>query len=150
MVPASADVRDRLKKLKDTWTKGGKYREIAICTPEQRDVLNATKRLAVGHPTCARRTHSSDFARNATMQAFKVSLAAPPICGARPRGKITAVYLGDRGRFFCKQRLRLRHTAHFVQDVPLDAYLGQRLRSSDFLKDFSGSSFWGGHTGTNA
>ncbi|NRR30465.1 integrase domain-containing protein [Oxalobacteraceae bacterium] len=47
IVPAWADGGDRLK-LKDTWTKGGKYREIAICTPEQRTVLNDAKRLAAG------------------------------------------------------------------------------------------------------
>lgn len=45
IVPSWADGGDRLK-LKDTWTKGGKYREIAIRTPEQRQVLNEAKRLA--------------------------------------------------------------------------------------------------------
>lgn len=45
IVPAWADGGDRLK-LKDTWTKGGKYRQIAIRTLEQRDVLNTAKRLA--------------------------------------------------------------------------------------------------------
>jgi hypothetical protein len=45
IVPAWADGGDRLK-LKDTWTKGGKYREIAIRTPEQRTLLNEAKRLA--------------------------------------------------------------------------------------------------------
>jgi hypothetical protein len=44
IVPAWADGGDRLK-LKDTWTKGGKYREVAIRTPEQRTVLNEVKRL---------------------------------------------------------------------------------------------------------
>ena len=38
---------DRLQ-LKGTWTKSGKYREIAIRTPEQRTVLNDAKRLSVG------------------------------------------------------------------------------------------------------
>lgn len=47
IVPSWADGGDRLK-LKDTWTKGGKYREIAIRTPEQRQVLNAAKWLATG------------------------------------------------------------------------------------------------------
>lgn len=47
IVPAWADGGDRLK-LKDTWTKGGTYREIAIRTPEQRTVLNEAKRLAAG------------------------------------------------------------------------------------------------------
>lgn len=45
--PTWADGGDRLK-LKDTWTKGGKYREIAIRTPEQPTTLNEAKRLAVG------------------------------------------------------------------------------------------------------
>ncbi|MYN18490.1 integrase [Rugamonas sp. FT107W] len=45
IVPTWADGGDRLK-LKDAWTKGGKYREIAIRTPEQRTVLNEAKRLA--------------------------------------------------------------------------------------------------------
>ncbi|WP_229213042.1 MULTISPECIES: integrase domain-containing protein [unclassified Duganella] len=45
IVPAWADGGDRLK-LKDTWTKGGKYREIAIRTPAQREALNEAKRLA--------------------------------------------------------------------------------------------------------
>lgn len=45
--PTWADGGDRLK-LKDTWTKGGKYREIAIRTPEQRTALNEAKRLAAG------------------------------------------------------------------------------------------------------
>lgn len=47
IVPSWADGGDRLK-LKDTWTKGGKYREIAIRTPEQRQVLNEAKRLTTG------------------------------------------------------------------------------------------------------
>jgi hypothetical protein len=47
IVPAWADGGDRLK-LKDTWTKGGRYREIAIRCPEQREVLNDAKRLVGG------------------------------------------------------------------------------------------------------
>ena len=47
VVPVWADGGDRLK-LKDTWNKGGKYREIVIRTPEQRTVLNEAKRLAAG------------------------------------------------------------------------------------------------------
>jgi hypothetical protein len=47
IVPVWADGGDRLK-LKDTWTKGGKYRESAIRAPEQRTVLNAAKRFAAG------------------------------------------------------------------------------------------------------
>nr|WP_315253445.1 phage integrase N-terminal domain-containing protein [uncultured Duganella sp.] len=47
IAPAWADGGDRVK-LKESWTKGGKYREIAIRTPEQREVLNEAKRVADG------------------------------------------------------------------------------------------------------
>lgn len=43
--PAWADLGDRLR-LKDSWTKGGKYREIPITTAIQRAVLNDAKALA--------------------------------------------------------------------------------------------------------
>jgi hypothetical protein len=35
-------------RLKDSWTKGGRYREIPIGTPAQRAVLDAAKKLAAG------------------------------------------------------------------------------------------------------
>lgn len=43
--PAWADVGDRLR-LKDSWTKGGKYREIPIVSSEQRRALDNAKALA--------------------------------------------------------------------------------------------------------
>lgn len=43
--PAWADLGDRLR-LKDSWTKGGKYREIPIVTAEQRKALDDAKALA--------------------------------------------------------------------------------------------------------
>ena len=44
-IPSYADRGDTLV-LKDTWTKGGKARELPIRTPEQRDVLNRAHQLA--------------------------------------------------------------------------------------------------------
>jgi site-specific recombinase XerC len=43
--PAWADAGDKLR-LKDSWTKGGKYREVPIRTDEQRALLNEAKHLA--------------------------------------------------------------------------------------------------------
>lgn len=43
--PAWADLGDRLR-LKDSWTKGGKYREIPIVSHGQRSALDAAKALA--------------------------------------------------------------------------------------------------------
>jgi len=43
--PEWADLRDRLR-LKDSWTKGGKYREIPITTEAQRAALDDAKALA--------------------------------------------------------------------------------------------------------
>lgn len=43
--PQWADLGDRLR-LKDSWTKGGKYREIPITSAEQRAVLDKAKALA--------------------------------------------------------------------------------------------------------
>jgi site-specific recombinase XerC len=43
--PAWADAGDKLR-LKDSWTKGGKYREVPIGTSEQRALLNEAKQLA--------------------------------------------------------------------------------------------------------
>lgn len=43
--PAWADLGDRLR-LKDAWTKGGKYREVAIVSEEQRNALDNAKALA--------------------------------------------------------------------------------------------------------
>jgi len=45
IVPAWADAGDKLR-LKDSWTKGGKYREVPISTTAQRDLLNQAKQLA--------------------------------------------------------------------------------------------------------
>jgi hypothetical protein len=47
IIPAWADRGDVLR-LKDTWTKGGKYRELPIATVGQRAVLDAAKVLASG------------------------------------------------------------------------------------------------------
>jgi integrase len=47
IIPAWADRGDVLR-LKDTWTKGGKYREVSIATAAQRAVLDAAKALANG------------------------------------------------------------------------------------------------------
>jgi site-specific recombinase XerC len=47
IIPAWADQGDRLR-LKDSWTKGGRYREIPIATAEQRAALDAAKDLAQG------------------------------------------------------------------------------------------------------
>ena len=44
-IPTYADRKDTLV-LKDTWTKGGKAREIPIRTKEQREVLDRAHRLA--------------------------------------------------------------------------------------------------------
>ncbi|MBI2802687.1 MAG: integrase domain-containing protein [Gammaproteobacteria bacterium] len=44
-MPSYADRGDTLV-LKDTWTKGGKARELPIRTPQQRDVLNRAHQLA--------------------------------------------------------------------------------------------------------
>lgn len=44
-IPSYADRGDRLM-LKDTWTKGGKAREVPIRTPAQREVLDRAHRLA--------------------------------------------------------------------------------------------------------
>ena len=44
-IPSYADRKDTLV-LKDTWTKGGKAREIPIRTAEQREVLDRAHRLA--------------------------------------------------------------------------------------------------------
>nr|WP_243760288.1 phage integrase N-terminal domain-containing protein [Aestuariicella hydrocarbonica] len=44
-IPAYADQGDRVR-LKASWTKGGKAREIPVLTPEQRSVLNRAHRLA--------------------------------------------------------------------------------------------------------
>lgn len=44
-IPSYADQGDHLR-LKDTWTKGGKAREIPISTTEQRAVLDRAHRLA--------------------------------------------------------------------------------------------------------
>ena len=53
-VPAAADKGDHLS-LKDTWTKGGKAREIPIRTDAQREVLNRAHQLAGrGSPACGR------------------------------------------------------------------------------------------------
>jgi hypothetical protein len=43
--PAWADLGDRLR-LKDSWTKGGKYREVPIITAAQRAALDDAKALA--------------------------------------------------------------------------------------------------------
>ena len=43
--PRWADLGDKLR-LKSSWTKGGKYREVPITTPEQRAALDASKSLA--------------------------------------------------------------------------------------------------------
>ena len=43
--PAWADLGDRLR-LKDSWTKGGKYREVPIVTAAQRAALDDAKTLA--------------------------------------------------------------------------------------------------------
>lgn len=43
--PVWADCGDRLR-LKDSWTKGGKYREVPITTQAQRRALDAAKALA--------------------------------------------------------------------------------------------------------
>ncbi len=43
--PAWADLGDRLR-LKDSWTKGGKYREVPIITSAQRAALDDAKALA--------------------------------------------------------------------------------------------------------
>jgi hypothetical protein len=43
--PAWADCGDRLR-LKDSWTKGGKFREVPITTRAQRTALDAAKALA--------------------------------------------------------------------------------------------------------
>ena len=43
--PAWADLGDRIR-LKDSWTKGGKYREIPIVSPGQRNSLDDAKALA--------------------------------------------------------------------------------------------------------
>lgn len=43
--PGWADCGDRLR-LKDSWTKGGKYREVPITTQAQRTALDAAKALA--------------------------------------------------------------------------------------------------------
>ena len=45
IVPAWADAGDKLR-LKDSWTKGGKYREIPIHSAEQRALLNQARQLA--------------------------------------------------------------------------------------------------------
>lgn len=45
--PSWADQGDRLR-LKDSWTKGGRYREIPIATAEQRAALDAAKDVAKG------------------------------------------------------------------------------------------------------
>lgn len=45
--PDWADLSDKLR-LKDSWTKGGKYREIEIATASQRAVLDAAKVVANG------------------------------------------------------------------------------------------------------
>jgi hypothetical protein len=45
--PAWAD-QGNVLRLKDSWTKGGRYREIPIGTEAQRAVLNEAKRLAGG------------------------------------------------------------------------------------------------------
>jgi site-specific recombinase XerC len=47
IIPSWADQGDKLR-LKDSWTKGGKYREIPIATAEQRSALDAAKGLAKG------------------------------------------------------------------------------------------------------
>lgn len=43
--PAWADLGDRLR-LKDSWTKGGKYREVPISSTEQRAILDKARALA--------------------------------------------------------------------------------------------------------
>lgn len=45
--PEWADMGDRLR-LKDSWTKGGKYREIPITTADQRAALEMAKAVAKG------------------------------------------------------------------------------------------------------
>jgi integrase len=45
--PEWADMGDRLR-LKDSWTKGGKYREIPITTADQRAAIKAAKVVANG------------------------------------------------------------------------------------------------------
>lgn len=45
--PKWADLGDRLR-LKDSWTKGGKYREVPLTTAAQRAALDAAKQLAQG------------------------------------------------------------------------------------------------------
>jgi site-specific recombinase XerC len=47
IIPSWADQRDRLR-LKDSWTKGGRYREVPIFTAEQRAAVDAAKDLAQG------------------------------------------------------------------------------------------------------
>jgi integrase len=47
IIPAWADQGDRLR-LKDSWAKGGRYRELPISTAEQRAALDAAKNLTQG------------------------------------------------------------------------------------------------------
>lgn len=47
IIPTWADAGEVLR-LKDTWTKGGKYREVPINTAVQRALLDEAKQLAAG------------------------------------------------------------------------------------------------------
>ncbi len=79
IIPAWADRGDRLV-LKDSWTKGGREREIPIRTPEQRRLLDEAKALAKGKSLVAPgyttyATISSIFVTNASESAFTPSTA---------------------------------------------------------------------------
>jgi len=70
---AWADGGDRLK-LKGTWTKGGKYREIVIRTPEQRQVLNEAKRLTTGGSLIPASMRSRDQLQRVRTQCDKAGI----------------------------------------------------------------------------
>lgn len=75
IIPGWADLGDKLR-LKDTWTKGGRYREIPITTSEQRAALDAAKDLARGGSLIPSEMRYKD-----QLQRFKAQCAKADIGG---------------------------------------------------------------------
>ena len=76
IIPEWADRGDRLV-LKDSWTKGGREREIPIRTPEQRQLIDQAKAFAKGKSLVAPRyTTYRDYLKHFRYQCERVGIHA--------------------------------------------------------------------------
>ena len=75
IAPSWADAGDKLR-LKDSWTKGGKYREVPIGADEQRALLNEARQLAGAGSLIP-----SDLRYRDQLQRFKAQCAKAGIHG---------------------------------------------------------------------